>query len=481
MPKGTEMASNPYQYRIANDEYVTDFSYLNPTQAGCLFKLRTAYFFSRSPLSSEQVAYLCPAVTEQDQQAREFVLSKFFTFSEGFWHSELMEEKIYLAKQEQEILEAEERAREIRSLKARQSIRARWDKRRIGDSKESGDTNPIGQNIRTYEENHSNVNTNVDSNVSSLPASSNVDTNPIRPNIRTYEENHSNVNTNVDSNVSSLPKSSNVDTNPIRPYIRTYEENHSNVNTNVDSNVSNNSQSKTKSIEAQGISSKNQIPVPEENLQTDPKIFPRSDQIGSDQIRSDTDQIQIRSESVSGSGSVSVSDQQQQIKNLFTRGNLAWQVEEVLQTLIFFGLDAKSLDRWRKRSQENESAVAELAETGMAAFDFDTVSQVFARCQQAKDKEGKPLSSAIAFVIKSLQRELTDIRNRRLAPERTLQKKSKGPRPFNAEECLKELIENPDGTYRAAPKRSSYADRDYTAGLIEQPDGTYRAAPRPRT
>ncbi|WP_460174776.1 DUF1376 domain-containing protein, partial [Turicimonas sp. TL08] len=111
---------------FSNDEYVTDFSYLNPTQAGCLFKLRTAYFFSKTPLSSEQVAYLCPAVTEQDQQAREFVLTKFFTFSGGFWHSELMEEKINLAKQEQEILEAEEKAREIRSEKARKKALARW-------------------------------------------------------------------------------------------------------------------------------------------------------------------------------------------------------------------------------------------------------------------------------------------------------------------------------------------------------------------
>ena len=387
---------------FSNDEYVIDFSYLNPTQAGCLFKLRTAYFFSRSPLSAEQVAYLCPAVTEQDQQARDFVLTKFFTFSGGFWHSELMEEKINLAKQEQEILEAEEKAREIRSEKARKKALARWG--------------------------------------------------------TTEKEMPQHVLQHKDENAAAYATA-----------CATAE------GTN-DKNC--------KTVDYQGESQKNQISSSEENLQTEPKIFPRSDQIGSDQIRSDTDQIQIRSESVSGSGSgsvsVSESDQQQQIKNLFTRGNLAWQVKEVLQTLIFFGLDAKSLDRWRKRSQENESAVAELAETGMAAFDFDTVSQVFARCQQAKDKEGKPLSSAIAFVIKSLQRELTAIRNRRLVPERAQPKKSKSPRPFNAEECLKELIENPDGTYRAAPKRSSYADRDYTAGLIEQPDGTYRAAPRPR-
>ncbi|WP_348702133.1 DUF1376 domain-containing protein, partial [Turicimonas muris] len=205
------MASNPNQYRIANDEYVTDFSYLNPTQAGCLFKLRTAYFFSRSPLSAEQVAYLCPAVTEQDQQARDFVLSKFFTFSEGFWHSELMEEKIYLAKQEQEILEAEEKAREIRSLKARQSINARWNKKLVGNA-----NNPIPKIAANTSKN----------TIEDTIVHTNVDTNAIRPNIRSYKEND----TNVYTNVSNPPKNTiedtivhtNVDTNAIRPNIRSY-------------------------------------------------------------------------------------------------------------------------------------------------------------------------------------------------------------------------------------------------------------------
>ena len=418
------MASNPNQYRIANDEYVTDFSYLNPTQAGCLFKLRTAYFFSRSPLSAEQVAYLCPAVTEQDQQAREFVLSKFFTFSEGFWHSELMEEKIYLAKQEQEILEAEEKAREIRSLKARQSINARWNKKLVGNA-----NNPIPKIAANTSKN----------TIEDTIVHTNVDTNPIRPNIRSYKENDTNVYTNVsaDSNQSS--------------------------ETTEPQEVSGDSKNSEKTVQSAS------------HAYAHARTDPISD-IRSVCINNLINNKQHRSVSVSVSGS----DLENTVRDLFNRENTPWTVDEVLQTMIFFGLDAKSLDRWRKRSQENESAVAELAQTGMAAFDFDTVSQVFARCQQAKDKEGKPLSSAIAFVIKSLQRELTAIRNRRLVPERAQQKKSKSPRPFNAEECLKELIENPDGTYTAAPKRSSYADRDYTAGLIEQPDGTYRAAPRPR-
>ena len=124
MPQAELKAQNFYP--IKSDEYTTDFLQLTTTQAGCLFKLRTAYFFSKNPLSPEQVAYLCPAVTEQDQQAREFVLSKYFTFSGGFYHSELMEEKIYLAKQEQEILEAEEKARKIRSEKARKKAMSRW-------------------------------------------------------------------------------------------------------------------------------------------------------------------------------------------------------------------------------------------------------------------------------------------------------------------------------------------------------------------
>ena len=409
---------------FSNDEYVTDFSYLNPTQAGCLFKLRTAYFFSRSPLSAEQVAYLCPAVTEQDQQARDFVLSKFFTFSEGFWHSELMEEKIYLAKQEQEILEAEEKAREIRSLKARQSINARWNKKLVGNA-----NNPIPKIAANTSKN----------TIEDTIVHTNVDTNAIRPNIRSYKENDTNVYTNVsaDSNQSS--------------------------ETTEPQEVSGDSKNSEKTVQSAS------------HAYAHARTDPISD-IRSVCINNLINNKQHRSVSVSGSGS----DLENTVRDLFNRENTPWTVDEVLQTMIFFGLDAKSLDRWRKRSQENESAVAELAQTGMAAFDFDTVSQVFARCQQAKDKEGKPLSSAIAFVIKSLQRELSAIRNRKLAAKAAKPEDEAEPAETQDPYDVSGMIRNPNGSYRFGPKRSSYADRDYTAGLIQNPDGTYRIAPRPR-
>lgn len=416
------MASNPNQYRIANDEYVTDFSYLNPTQAGCLFKLRTAYFFSRSPLSAEQVAYLCPAVTEQDQQARDFVLSKFFTFSEGFWHSELMEEKIYLAKQEQEILEAEEKAREIRSLKARQSINARWNKKLVGNA-----NNPIPKIAANTSKN----------TIEDTIVHTNVDTNAIRSNIRSYKENDTNVYTNVsaDSNQSS--------------------------ETTEPQEVSGDSKNSEKTVQSAS------------HAYAHARTDPISD-IRSVCINNLINNKQHRSVSVSGS------DLENTVRDLFNRENTPWTVDEVLQTMIFFGLDAKSLERWRKRSQENETAVAELAQTGMPGFDFETVAQVFARCQQAKDKEGKSLSSAVAFVVKSLQRELTAIRNRKLAAKAAKPEDEAEPAETQDPYDVSGMIRNPNGSYRFGPKRSSYADRDYTAGLIQNPDSTYRIAPRPR-
>ena len=491
---------------FSNDEYVIDFSYLNPTQAGCLFKLRTAYFFSRSPLSAEQVAYLCPAVTEQDKQALDFVLSKYFTFSGGFYHSELMEEKIYLAKQEQEILEAEEKAREIRSLKARQSINARWNKKLVGNANNpipkiaantsknttedtivhtNVDTNAIRPNIRSYKENDTNVYTNVSNPTKNTTKDTivhtNVDTNAIRSNIRSYKENDTNVYTNVSNPTKNTTKDTivhtNVDTNAIRSNIRSYKENDTNVYTNVSSDGDKNS----KTPEPQVVSgdSKNSektarsVPHAYAHARTDP-----ISDIRSVCINNLINNKQHRSVSVSGSGSGS--DLENTVRDLFNRENTPWTVDEVLQTMFFFGLDAKSLERWRKRSQENETAVAELAQTGMPGFDFETVAQVFARCQQAKDKEGKSLSSAVAFVVKSLQRELSAIRNRKLAAKPTKPEDEAEPSETQDPYDMSGMIRNPNGSYRFGPKRSSYADRDYTEGLIQNPDGTYRIAPRPR-
>ena len=422
MPQAELKAQNFYP--IKSDEYTTDFLQLTTTQAGCLFKLRTAYFFSRSPLSAEQVAYLCPAVTEQDQQARDFVLSKFFTFSEGFWHSELMEEKIYLAKQEQEILEAEEKARQIRSEKARKKALARW-----GTTEKE-----IQQHMPQHVLQHKNE--NATAYASAHATASNSDESMLQ---------HMPQHKNENATASLLPGKSSETPEPQA--------------------VSGDSKNSEKTVQSAS------------HAYAHARTDPISD-IRSVCINNLINNKQHRSVSVSGSGSGS--DLENTVRDLFNRENTPWTVDEVLQTMTFFGLDAKSLERWRKRSQENESAVAELAQTGMAEFDFDTVSQVFARCQQAKDKEGKSLSSAVAFVVKSLQRELSAIRNRKLAAKAAKPEDEAEPAETQDPYDVSGMIRNPNGSYRFGPKRSSYADRDYTAGLIQNPDGTYRIAPRPR-
>ena len=149
---------------------------------------------------------------------------------------------------------------------------------------------------------------------------------------------------------------------------------------------------------------------------------------------------------INKSESVSESDRRLKIKNLFAREKSAWMIGEVLEVLVFFGLDEKALARWRSRNPENQNFILELAAGGMSRFDYDTVAQVFARCQAAKDKEGKPLSSAVAFVLKSLQHELTAVSNRKNA--RQSASKSAQPKRFRDIDYMEGIERlNPDGTF----------------------------------
>ena len=121
-------------------------------------------------------------------------------------------------------------------------------------------------------------------------------------------------------------------------------------------------------------------------------------------------------------------------------------IGEVLEVLVFFGLDEKALARWRSRNPENQNLILELAAGGMSRFDYDTIAQVFARCQAAKDKEGKPLSSAVAFVLKSLQHELTAVSNRKYA--RQSASESAQPKRFRDIDYMEGIERlNPDGTF----------------------------------
>ena len=181
-----------------------------------------------------------------------------------------------------------------------------------------------------------------------------------------------------------------------------------------------------------------------------------------------------------GIGSVSESDQEQQVKKLFERGQQAWQIRELLQTLTFFGLDEKILEKWRHRNQENATKILELATHGMAQFDYETFSGVFSRCQQRKDQEGRPLSSAIAFVIKSLQREILAIQNRKNGQQTPAQS---APKRFADRDYMEGVMAMPDGSYRMAPKDTSSKNpqRDFYDGLIQMSDGSYRLAPKNRS
>ena len=149
---------------------------------------------------------------------------------------------------------------------------------------------------------------------------------------------------------------------------------------------------------------------------------------------------------INKSESVSESDRRLKIKNLFAREKSAWMIGEVLDVLVFFGLDEKALARWRSRNPENQNFILELAAGGMSRFDYDTIAQVFARCQAAKDKEGKPLSSAVAFVLKSLQHELTAVSNRKNA--RQSASESAQPKRFRDIDYMEGIERlNPDGTF----------------------------------
>ena len=156
--------------------------------------------------------------------------------------------------------------------------------------------------------------------------------------------------------------------------------------------------------------------------------------------------INLINKNINKSVSVSESDRSLKIKNLFAREKSAWMIGEVLEVLVFFGLDEKALNRWRSRKPENQNFILELAAGGMSRFDYDTIAQVFARCQAAKDKEGKLLSSAVAFVLKSLQHELTAVSNRKNA--RQTASESAQPKRFRDIDYMEGIERlNPDGTF----------------------------------
>ena len=368
---------------ISQEEFIRDFLPLPILHRGILFVLRTGYLIKQSPLEDLDVLGLCPTHTDEEEGALHIVLRRFFNRDASFWRSAAYDAII------QEELETKAHHKllsEQRSIKSKRAAEARW-KENGAPSNAPGIKNDAPSNAP-----------GIKSDATSNAPSINNDATSNAPGIKS----------NATSNAPSIANYAQKTLNPLGH--RVFQE-------------------KADMIENPG------------NVQQEePRARTRAHR--SDRISD----INLINKNINKSESVSESDRSLKIKNLFAREKSAWMIGEVVEVLVFFGLDEKALARWRSRNPENQNFILELAAGGMSRFDYDTIAQVFARCQAAKDKEGKPLNSAVAFVLKSLQHELTAVSNRKNA--RQYASESAQPKRFRDIDYMEGIERlNPDGTF----------------------------------
>ena len=368
---------------ISQEEFIRDFLPLPILHRGILFVLRAGYLIKQSPLEDLDVLGLCPTHTAEEEGALHIVLRRFFNRDASFWRSAAYDAII------QEELETKAHHKllsEQRSIKSKRAAEARW--------KENG----APSNAPSIKSDATSNAPGIKSDATSNAPSINNDATSNAPGIKN----------DAPSNAPSIANYAQKTLNPLGH--RVFQE-------------------KADMIENPG------------NVQQEePRARTRAHR--SDRISD----INLINKNINKSESVSESDRSLKIKNLFAREKSAWMIGEVLEVLVFFGLDEKALARWRSRNPENQNFILELAAGGMSRFDYDTIAQVFARCQAAKDKEGKPLSSAVAFVLKSLQHELTAVSNRKNA--RQSASESAQPKRFRDIDYMEGIERlNPDGTF----------------------------------
>ena len=368
---------------ISQEEFIRDFLPLPILHRGILFVLRTGYLIKQSPLEDLDVLGLCPTHTDEEEGALHIVLRRFFNRDASFWRSATYDAII------QEELETKAHHKllsEQRSIKSKRAAEARW--------KENG----APSNAPSIKSDATNNAPGIKSDATSNAPSINNDATSNAPSIKN----------DAPSNAPSIANYAQKTLNPLGHRVF---------------------QGKADMIENPG-----NVQQEEPRARTRAR---RSDRISD---------INLINKNINKSESVSESDRGLKIKNLFAREKSAWMIGEVLEVLVFFGLDEKALARWRSRNPENQNFILELAAGGMSRFDYDTIAQVFARCQAAKDKEGKPLSSAVAFVLKSLQHELTAVSNRKNA--RQSASESAQPKRFRDIDYMEGIERlNPDGTF----------------------------------
>ena len=379
---------------ISKEEFLRDFLSLPIMHRGILFVLRTGYLIKQAPLDKLDIKGLCPAVNEEEREAIKEVLGRFFVWNDPYWTNELYDNLLEELKHKQ--LEKDCLSKK-RSSSGKKGAGSRWgnsDDKSIA-SAINEDGKPMANAINGDGKPMANA---INEDGKLIANAINEDGKPMA----------NAINGDGKSMASAIPKEKPVELNSLK--------------TNYFSKES-----------GDGSESEN-------GRQEEPRARTRAHR--SDRI-SDINSI---NKNINKSESVSESDRRLKIKNLFAREKSAWMIGEVLEVLVFFGLDEKALARWRSRNPENQNFILELAAGGMSRFDYDTIAQVFARCQAAKDKEGKPLSSAVAFVLKSLQHELTAVSNRKNA--RQSASESAQPKRFRDIDYMEGIERlNPDGTF----------------------------------
>ena len=465
--KNSEQGISP----ISQEEFIRDFLPLPILHRGILFVLRTGYLIKQSPLEDLDVLGLCPTHTDEEEGALHIVLRRFFNRDASFWRSATYDAII------QEELETKAHHKllsEQRSIKSKRAAEARW-KENGAPSNAPSIKNDATSNAPSINNDATSNAPSINNDATSNAPSINNDATSNAPGIKSdATSNAPSINNDAPSNAPSIKS----DATNNAPGIKSdATSNAPSINNDVTSNapsikndatsnapgIKNDAPSNAPSIKSDATSNAPSIanyaqktldPLGHRVFQGKADMIENPGNVQQEEPRARTrahrsdriSDINLINKNINKSESVSESDRSLKIKNLFAREKSAWMIGEVLEVLVFFGLDEKALARWRSRNPENQNFILELAAGGMSRFDYDTIAQVFARCQAAKDKEGKPLSSAVAFVLKSLQHELTAVSNRKNA--RQSASESAQPKRFRDIDYMEGIERlNPDGTF----------------------------------
>ena len=434
---------------ISEEEFLRDFLSLPIMHRGILFVLRTGYLIKQAPLDKLDIKGLCPAVNEEEREAIKEVLGRFFVWNDPYWTNELYDNLLEELKHKQ--LEKDCLSKK-RSSSGKKGAGSRW-----GNSDDKSIASAINEDGKS-------IASAINEDGKSMANAINEDGKPMANAINGDGKSMANainedgklIANAINEDGKLIANAINEDGKPMANAINGDGKSMANA-INEDGKLIANAINEDGKPMASAIPKEK--PVEFNSLKTNYFSKESSDGSESENGRQEEPRARTRvhrsdrisdnnliNKNINKSESVSESDRSLKIKNLFAREKSAWMIGEVLEVLAFFGLDEKALARWRSRNPENQNFILELAAGGMSRFDYDTIAQVFARCQAAKDKEGKPLSSAVAFVLKSLQHELTAVSNRKNA--RQSASESAQPKRFRDIDYMEGIERlNPDGTF----------------------------------